>query len=410
MFKSRQRQLRLQEGGSITGSSQGTGATGNVTVNASEFIDLSGETPISFSATFIGAISVNRGNAGNVTVNTPRLSVRDGAGVGATTLGQGNAGILRINASEQISVTGMSAASGKPSQIGASATLLPLAFRQAFGLSLPTGNSGDLIINTPSLQITDGGVVRIANQGLGNAGNLYINADTIDLDRSGTISATTNSGTGGGINLQSNTLILRDGSNIIATAGGTGNGGNITINSPIIVGLENSDIVANAFQGNGGNINITTQGIFGLKYSNQLTRESDITASSQFGVNGTVDIHNFGVDPNSGLIQLPASVTDPSQQIATGCSHNTGSSFIATGRGGIPQNPNQQVRSLSPWADVRDLSAYRKTGSVTAQIPAPEEVLVQATGWHRRADGKIELFADKSPTVVQPVLTCAIGS
>ncbi len=402
-------QLRLQEGGSITGGSQGMGTTGNVRVNASEFIELSGETPISFAATFIGAVSFNRGNAGKVTVNTPRLSVRNGAGVGATTLGQGDAGTLLVNAWEQISVSGVSAASGKPSQIGASATVLPLAFQKAFGLSaLPTGNSGDLIVNTPRLEITDGGVVRVNNQGLGNAGNLYINADTIALDRSGKISASTNSGRGGGINLQSNALILRHGSNIIATAGGTGNGGNITINSPIILGLENSDIVANAFQGKGGNINITTQGILGLKFRNQLTPENDITASSQFGVNGTVDINNFGVDPSSGLVELPVNLVDSSQQIASGCSANTGSSFVATGRGGIPQNPTQEIGSDRTWSDIRDLSAYRKTGEVTAQIPPTPEVLIQATSWHRNAQGKIELVADKSPTIVQQPLTCAV--
>ncbi|MEH2361953.1 MAG: S-layer family protein [Nostoc sp.] len=407
------RQLRMQTGGSILSSSQGTGTTGNVTVNASEFIELSGETPISFSATFIGAVSVNRGNAGNVTVNTPRLSVRNGAGVGATTLGQGNAGTLLVNAWEQISVSGVSAASGKPSQIGASATVLPFAFQ--FGLSaLPTGNSGDLIVNTPRLEITDGGVVRVNNQGLGNAGNLYIDADTIALDRSGKISATTNSGRGGGINLQSNVLILRHGSNIIATAGGAGNGGNITINSPIIVGLENSDIVANAFQGKGGNINISTQGLFGLKYRDRLTPENDITASSEFGINGTVDINNFGVDPNSGLVELPANVTDPSQQITTGCADGEASRFVATGRGGIPQNPLQQVTShvydglrLRTWSDIRDISAYRKTQEVTAQIPESPEVLVQATSWHRNAQGKIELVADKPSTQVQQPLTCA---
>jgi large exoprotein involved in heme utilization and adhesion len=32
---------------------------------------------------------------------------------------------------------------------------------------------------------------------------------------------------------------------------------------------------------------------------------------------------------------------------------------------------------------------------------------VQATGWRRNAQGKIELFADKSSPVVQQALTCA---
>ncbi len=68
---------------------------------------------------------------------------------------------------------------------------------------------------------------------------------------------------------------------------------------------------------------------------------------------------------------------------------------MATGRGGIAQNPTQQIGSDRTWSDIRDLSAYRKTGNTTAQIPTDPEVLVQATSWYRNAQGKIELVADK---------------
>jgi large exoprotein involved in heme utilization and adhesion len=217
-----------------------------------------------------------------------------------------------------------------------------------------------------------------------------------------------NGGSQGNIQLQvDDVLLLRHGSKIIANATGSSTGGNVNINAPIIAGLEDSDIIANAVQGKGGNIQISTQGIIGLEYRSQLTPENDITASSQFGVNGMVEINNVGVDPNSGLVELPANVTDSSQQIASGCSANQGSSFVATGRGGIPQNPTQEIGSDRTWSDIRDISAYRQTGTVTAQIPKSPEVLVQATGWRRNADGKIEIFADKSLTQVQQRLTCA---
>jgi large exoprotein involved in heme utilization and adhesion len=65
------------------------------------------------------------------------------------------------------------------------------------------------------------------------------------------------------------------------------------------------------------------------------------------------------------------------------------------------------VRSDRTWSDTRDISAYRHTGAVTAQIPESPEVLVQATGWRRNAQGKIEIFAEKSPNQVQQSLTCA---
>ncbi|MEH2024400.1 S-layer family protein [Nostoc sp.] len=407
------KRLTVEDGATLLTASIGVGTSGNSTINASELIEVIGES--SFVPSSLLATTLNRGNAGQLTINTPRLNVQDGGSVSTTTLGVGNAGSLYINVPNEIDVSGRGAISGTSSRIAARAEILSPAFQKLFKLpAFPTGNSGNLMINTSRLQITDGAIVGVDHQGVGKAGNLSLYADTIFLDRAGSITATTKSGEGGSINLQAHTLIMRHGSNVTATAGGTGNGGNILINSPIILGLENSDIVANAVQGRGGNINITTQGIFGLEYRTQLTRENDITASSQFGINGTVEVNTIGVDPNSGLVELPANVTDPSQQIATGCADNQGSQLVATGRGGIPQNPLQQVGSdvydglrLRTWSDIRDISAYRKTAEVTAQIPPSPEVLVQATSWHRNADGKVELITDKSPVQVQQALNCA---
>jgi large exoprotein involved in heme utilization and adhesion len=51
---------------------------------------------------------------------------------------------------------------------------------------------------------------------------------------------------------------------------------------------------------------------------------------------------------------------------------------------------------------------YRQADNVTAQMPLTGETLVQATFWHRKAQGKIELLADKTKAQVQePLLTCA---
>ncbi|MEH2057446.1 MAG: S-layer family protein [Nostoc sp.] len=407
--------LIIQNGAGIMNTSRSTGGTGNSTVNASDSIELIGENPVNLTTSKIGVQVFNQGNGGQLTVTTPNLSVLDGAAVNISTGASGNAGNLVVNVSDSIEVSGVGATSLLPSRIVANAQIFPTTLRKLIGLPpFPTGSTGELLINTSHLTVTNQGSIGVEHQGIGNAGNLHIRADAIFLDNAGSITAATKSGQGGNIDLNANTLVMRHGSNITATAGGTGDGGNIVINSPIILGLENSDIIANAVQGQGGNINITTQGLFGLKYRAHLTPESDITASSQFGVNGTVDINNIGIDPNSGLVELPENVTDPSQQIATGCANSEGSRFVATGRGGIPQNPTQQIGSdvydglrLRTWSDTRDLSAYRKTGEVTAQIPTSSETLIQATSWHRNAQGKIELVADKSSAQVQQPLTCA---
>ncbi|MBN3898004.1 MAG: S-layer family protein [Nostoc sp. NOS(2021)] len=403
--------LRILNGGGLFSITGGSGQAGTLRINAEDLIEIAGLNPITLSPSQLLSATVRSGNANNVFVNTSRLVIRDGGFLGSDTVGTGSAASVTINASKSVDIQGRSAGSIVPSRIISTAEIIDPATQAAFRLpAIPSGNAGFLTINTPSLRITDGAYISVKNDGPGNAGDLQVNANSIFLDNQGAITASTASGNGGNVrlNLQED-LLMRHNSLISATAAGNGNGGNLSINAPVIVGLENSDIIANAVQGQGGNINISTQGIFGLKYRDRLTPDSDITASSQFGVSGTVEVNTIGVDPNSGLVELPVNVTDPSQQIATGCAGREGSRFVATGRGGIPENPIKQVMSDRTWDDLRDLSAYRKTGDLNAQIPASPEVLVEATTWHRNAKGKVELIAAQ-PAHVQPSLTCAAVS
>ncbi|WP_062293925.1 S-layer family protein [Nostoc piscinale] len=62
---------------------------------------------------------------------------------------------------------------------------------------------------------------------------------------------------------------------------------------------------------------------------------------------------------------------------------------------------------LRTWSDIRDISAFQTKQAAQAQIPKPQAVLVQATGWRRNPQGKIELVADNFPNQMQPSLTCA---
>ncbi|MEH2066825.1 MAG: S-layer family protein [Nostoc sp.] len=396
--------------GATIGSTAGrTGDGGNVQIDASDSVDVSGINNLTLLPSTLASSTVGSGNAGNLTIATKQLTVRNGSLVTSSTGAIGNAGNVKIVASDFIEVSGASPNGTVSSSIGSNALRLDPVTRAAYGLpEIPTGNAGGVILMTPQLRVTDRADIGVRNEGTGNAGNFEVYADSILLTNRGTISAATQSGNGGNLALNAQQLLLmRGNSKISVEAKEAGDGGNITLNAPIIVGLENSDIIANAVKGRGGNIQISTQGLFGLKFRSQLTSENDITASSQFGVSGTVQVNTIGVNPNSGLVQLPANVTDPSEQIATGCSGTQGSRFVATGRGGVPQNPNQQVTSDRSWSDIRDLRAYRKTGNVTAQTPKSPEILIEATSWHRNAKGQVELVAAPSPANIQPQLTCA---
>ncbi|MGD1911524.1 MAG: filamentous hemagglutinin N-terminal domain-containing protein, partial [Rivularia sp. (in: cyanobacteria)] len=398
------RNLNVLNGGLVTSGNFSSSQGGDIQINVSDTLRMSGVSRT--DASLVNSLALRTGNSGNVTINTSKLEILNFASIGTSAWAEGSAGKLNINASESIIL------SGKDSVIDSSAPVLNEIFRLSLGLpDFPLGDSGSVVINTPSLTIADGGILSVTNQGLGNSGNIEINTDQIFLDTKGYIDAFSDSGQGGSIKLNiQDSLLLRNNSSINTEAKSTGSGGNITINSPVIAGFENSDIIANAVEGNGGNINIKTNGIFGLEFRDSLTDESDITASSQFGVNGTVEINNVGIDPSSGLVELPATLADSSQQIATGCSSNTESSFVATGRGGIPQNPTESVDLKPNWSDIRDLSAFRQQNNNTVENPqiSNQPAIVEATGFIRNENGEIELVAlENTPLINKQIANCS---
>ncbi|AUT04279.1 filamentous hemagglutinin [Nostoc sp. CENA543] len=400
--------LIVQEGGTITSLVEGGGSGGNIDMTA-DIISLFGENPGSGGASAIATSTFFGGDGGVININTRQLILRASGVISASTSDTGNAGDLTIYASESVEVDGSNSVLRDHSRITASGQRFRPRYLQNRGLSaFPSGNGGNLTIISPTIKVSNEGYIAAENIGSGNGGYLQIQADSLLLEQQGQIRTAAASGQGGSLGLMvGDILLMRHNSLISARAGNNGNGGNITIISPLIVGLENSDIIANAVAGNGGKIQITTQGLLGLEFRDGETPKSDITASSQFGVSGTVQINNVGVDPNSGLVELPENVTDPSQQITTGCSNTNSSSFVATGRGGIPQNPRQEVRSDRTWSDIRNISAFQNTPQIQAQAPIQPQIPIQATSWHRNPQGNIELIADQSPVPVPTTLTCA---
>ncbi|BAY34201.1 hypothetical protein NIES2107_61060 [Nostoc carneum NIES-2107] len=394
--------LTLSKGGSVASDVTGSGQAGNIEIHAQD-VEVSDPVIDDFNQAVSGiTVGLGKdavGQGGTIKLTADSLRVFNGGQITSSSLGQGSAGSVNLNV-KNIEVQGTS-------QSLINGGYLPSAIAASSANSLAAGS---INITSDRVSVKDNAVITVSNTGNGDAGNLNITAKNLFLDNSASLRSEVNGGGQGNIQLNVNdVLLLRHGSKIITNALGASTGGNININvgSMVAVPSENSDISANAVLGSGGNIQITTQGIFGLEFQAQPTLNSDITASSQFGLSGNVQVDTIGVDPNSGLLELPENVTDSSQQIASGCAANTGSTFVATGRGGVPQNPMQEVRSDRTWSDTRDISIYQKNSGVTAQIPQLPKTVVQATAWHRRSDGKIELVAAPYPGNIQPQLTCA---
>ena len=244
---------------SVAGGPNGTGSGGDVNINISESILLSGFNPIAFAPSQITAGSGSAGSAGNVEINTKNLTLIDGGRVDASATATGNAGNVTINASESIMVTGTVPDSINPSLIIASANILDAELRTLFRLpDVPTANSGSITIATPQLEIMNGGQVTVRNDGTGSAGDLEIRANNIVLSNGGGITAAVEEGLGGRINLEvMDSVALTSGSQISSDNNGTGDGGEIAIAANSLEISDRSFITTTTFgSGKGGNVTL----------------------------------------------------------------------------------------------------------------------------------------------------------
>lgn len=398
--------ISVLNGSNLSSQTYGLGNGGSVKINASKKLEVSGVfqvTPSSFIPSFFGSLTTSFGKAGDVSVNTSQLVVSRGGRVDSSTLASGSAGTLNINATESVEVRDTVPNSLNPSLIGSSANIVDPYFSAFFGLpSQLNGTAGSININTNRLIVRDGALISVRSDGTGNAGSLSANARFIILSNSGGMAATSRSGEGGNVFLRSRYMQLRDGFIATDVRDETGNGGNITIDTDTLTALENSDITANAFQGRGGNITINAQGLF-------LSPDSIITASSRLGFDGTVQINDFTTNPSSGLVEQSIQPIDPSTLIAQGCPANVeeGSSFITTGRGGLPDNPYQPLKDRTIWVDLRFWEKNQpaeqsrtkvfppKTENSTSNQSQPE-ALVEANTWAFNSKGEVVLTASSS--------------
>ncbi len=262
------RQLLIRNGGAIASGGSGSGSLGgdggNLTVNASESIELVGSEKLkdgsSGRASVLTTEASGIGNAGKLTITTGELNLRNGGSVVAATFGKGNAGSIDITA-QKISA---SDASLITSRIGAGAI----------------GDGGDIVIQTNSANLKTGSQIssfvtrqqqdsdgNIILGGQGNAGKILITAiDSITLSGANSdgfsagIIATTErgaSGFAGDIKINTGNLKIEDGAVIVASTYNPSQGGNISINTKNLELLNGGQVVTSTRgSGNAGIIQI----------------------------------------------------------------------------------------------------------------------------------------------------------
>jgi filamentous hemagglutinin family protein len=374
------KRLVLREGAQLSAQAE------LAAVNVSESLELIG-TSAEGEPTRLIFKAANPDDVGVWTIDTKKLIIRDGAQVSAETVGEFQGGLLVVNASESVEVDGIS----KDGQFPSSLQLLSLSEGDAIGMR----------INTGKLIIANQGQVVVVGKGGGSPGELNILADSMSLINNGKVRATTVSGEGGNINLDVDGIIwLRDNSEISTEARGSSNGGNITINADFVFAIlsENSDIVAIAYQGPGGDILINALLVeeFNRPGHQVRTKGSDISVNSNQGTNGTAVINT---QPQPQPEPLPEATLPPlvEQRCQVGGGGKSSGSFIQTGRGGLPPNPTQTFGDKPVWIDMRrDIPGTENSSSSpvdTKPIGSAPKQIVEAQGWVINDKGQVELVA-----------------
>ncbi|MEH2468533.1 S-layer family protein [Nostoc sp.] len=302
--------LIVSNGAVISAGSTTPGRAGNLFVNAKDSIELSG-TSANDAPQGLGLFTIgNRvpsglrnetrglGQGGDLTIDTQRLIVGDGAWVTTGTAGEEPGGKLTVNASELVEIKGIGRVNNVPSVLASG--------------TQGSGKSGDMAITTKKLIVSNGGIISSGTSSLGKGGDLTINApESVELigtskeglsadvlreligisgglvsniveERpfpSGIITGTTGQGNAGNLVINTGQLFIQDGAqaSVSTTSIEKGNAGSLIVNATSIklsgISLEGSnlnDIVGRSLlttatskdsTGKGGDINLYTNSL-----------------------------------------------------------------------------------------------------------------------------------------------------
>ena len=373
--------LDILGGARIDTTTQTSGRGGNITINVQDLLSISGERTVEISEDFFslgsstaGGVfsrtigdhfcSATCGDGGRISLTTGRLALGTGSVIDSSTTTSGRSGDISIIASDRISLSGTLADN---TSVG--------IFSRTLGTSPGSASGGNIALTAgQSVKISDGATISASSTGPGNAGNISINAgQQLDIIGNSSIKTEAKQASGGNIDIQAVDRVRLVNSTISTSVlGGAGSGGNITID-PNVVALQNSQVIAQAVQGAGGNITITTPSFF-------ADSSSHVSASSQFGRNGTVTIQSPTSNLSESLGTLPS---DPSQahslvtQRCAALANGQTSSFVVAGREQLPAGPGGWL--TSPLAFVA-LNENLDAGHAVASAPAVMPIAAHDTG------------------------------
>ncbi len=428
--------LVLQAGGQINAFTFSTAPSGNITVEASDWVQLRGVSPRDprlFSQ--ISTLTFDSGKAGDITVSARQLAITGGGSLTSATLGSGAGGDVTVNATDSVELVGVEPLLLAPSVVSSA--------------TFNEGNAGRLTINTSRLVVREGGRADSSTLASGAAGSVLINAsDSVEV--SGTVTGSRNpslvtssanivdealqqllglsavpSGVAGDVTLNTGRLRVLDGASVSVKNEGTGEAGNLQINAPSIFLENTASLAASTQSGNGGNINITSKDIRLLNGSTisataggtgnggninmgtdtlVLLNDSQITANAFEGQGGNINIRG-----QSLLVSPDSAITASSQLGSEGVIQLNINPFqIISADTGLPVTAASLEDLLAQTCSILSKRKDRLTiqgqgGAVTSPVSAYTlEDLVpsgQVFGVMKKSDGTVRLLScDRLPS------------
>lgn len=424
------RRLMLKDGALIGVLTISNGNAGNITIDATESVEMIGtQNEEQNETSLVASTARGNGNAGNIRINTGQLIVRDGATMAVgTLLGRGSGGTIAINAQQLIVQNGASIAAASLLSEGDAGTIAVNASEsvELSGSEQPSsiaagtqngGKAGDVTIQTGELILSDrsrinvnstrvdapeltpaellalrqAGLTDLLNRDPGDPGSINITARSLRLDNQSDLNASSETGNGGNITVRSQDIQLRRQSQFSAAGSPTRatKEGSIDINTQSLVLLEASSIITSANDPQGGsNINIQPRNDLGLALFQSA--DSIINARGELNIEGDIQPSN----PNIPQIE----VVDATNLIADRCAPaRRGSSFVVTGRGGIPASPDQTQGGESVLVDLVSMDTgeqeSRRAGEQVSKMPNTNNEIIEATGWIINEQGQVVLVA-----------------
>lgn len=230
------RTLTLRGGSQFRAATGAAGNSGDIRLDISEFISLSGQSPDRQTPTAIGSESEQTatGDTGDVTISTNRLRLQAGAYITSSTFGSGRGGTVTVTARGSETNPGSILLSGTRID---SAGLTRSSELRASGAG--SGAAGRIVVDTDQLRLSNGAQIQTSAFGVGRGGNIIVTADSVDLvgqstnrqipTSIGSESTVAATGDAGDVTVSTNRLTLRGGAFITSSTFGSGRGGTLLI-------------------------------------------------------------------------------------------------------------------------------------------------------------------------------------